>query len=176
MKKFINIMLVSVMMLASTACAAQNKNLGTSVLNGIDTTYHDVKNAISTVYNDGKEAATALYPEVKQAIVAIGKAIGVAAEHVYTVLVKKYVVIGVKWALMLLGGLVLIVIGGRALYKLTKDGKPITYSIIAPALSFLIGLYMMFTVNYDEMLMGLINPEYGAINYILEFSKEFINN
>jgi hypothetical protein len=33
---------------------------------------------------------------------------------------------------------------------------------------------MLFNVNYDDMLMGLINPEYGAINYILDFSKGLV--
>jgi hypothetical protein len=37
-----------------------------------------------------------------------------------------------------------------------------------------IGLVMMVNVNYDNMLMGLINPEYGAIDYILEYSKTII--
>ena len=61
-----------------------------------DTLYHDGKAVVSTVYNDAKAGASSIYPDVKSAIVSIGKAIGVAAEHVYGVLVKKYFVLGIK--------------------------------------------------------------------------------
>lgn len=175
MKKIISLLLITLLVGSTTFAKDQKENVGTSVLNGIDTVYHDTKSVVSTVYNDGKEAITTLYPEVKQAIVAIGKAIGIAAEHVYTVLIKKYVVIGIKWLLMFVCGIILLIIGSKTLYKLTKEGKPINYVIIAPSLLFLVGLFIVFKINYDEMLMGLINPEYGAMNYILEFSKEFIN-
>jgi hypothetical protein len=43
-----------------------------------------------------------------------------------------------------------------------------------PALCLIIGFFMIVNIDYDAMLMGLINPEYGAINYILEYSKELI--
>ena len=64
----------------------------------VDSVYHDGKAVVSTVYQDAKAGATTIYPDVKAAVVSIGKAIGVAAEHVYGVLVKKYFVLGVKEA------------------------------------------------------------------------------
>ena len=83
---FIMLLLVSAAVLAKTP-----ESVGTVLTNGIDTVYHDAKSAVSTIYSDGKEAVRALYPGIRDAISSIAKAIGVAAEHVYTVLVKQYV-------------------------------------------------------------------------------------
>lgn len=140
----------------------------------IDTVYHDGKAVVQTVYSDIKDGTSTIMPSVKDAVISIGKSIGVAAEHVYNVLVKKYVVMGVKELMIFIGGLILLIASSViCLRKTSKDG-PITYSIIAPTAMFLIGLIMMLNVNYDNMLMGLINPEYGAIDYILEYSKTLI--
>ena len=141
----------------------------------VDTVYHDGKTVIGTVYSDLKEGAVGLYPDVKEAVISIGKAIGVAAEHVYMVLVKKYVVIGVKQASICLLGLIALIVGLVMWKKATPKGQPITYRIIVPLLLMISGFITMCNVNYDEMLMGLINPEYGAINYILDYSKELLN-
>ena len=140
----------------------------------IDTVYHDGKAVVKTVYSDLKDGTSNIMPSVKDAVVSIGKSIGVAAEHVYNVLVKKYVVMGVKELMIFCGGLILLIVGLVIWLKKTSNNGPITYSLIAPSLMFLIGLIMMINVNYDNMLMGLINPEYGAIDYILEYSKTII--
>lgn len=137
----------------------------------IDTVYHDSKAVVQMVYSDIKGGTSNIMPSVKDAVVSIGKSVGVAAEHVYNVIVKKYVVMGVKELMIFVGGLILLIVGSViCLRKTSKDG-PITYPIIAPATIFLIGLIMMINVNYDNMLMGIINPEYGAIDYILGISS-----
>ena len=148
---------------------------GQIISSAMDTIHSDVKGAVSTVYNDGKELLGDIYPDVRSAIIQIGKAIGVAAEHVYTVLIKKYVVEGIKYLIILVGGLILLIIGGVSISKHIKAGKKLTYVLIMPALCLVIGLIMIMRVDYDAMLMGLVNPEWGAINYILEYSKELIN-
>ena len=52
--------------------------------------------------------------------------------------------------------------------------QAITYAVIVPLILMIIGICTVFSVDYDAMLMGLINPEYGAINYILEYTKGII--
>ena len=74
----------------------------------IDTVYHDGKAAVQTVYSDMKSGTSSLYPDVKKAVVSIANSLGVAAEHVYTVLVKKYIVLGVKELGIFLGAIVLL--------------------------------------------------------------------
>lgn len=138
----------------------------------VDSLYHDGKAVVGTVYNDAKEGFSNLYPDIKSAVMSIGHAIGVAAEHVYTVLVKKYFVLGVKQAGICLIGLIAFIWGILWWNKVTPKGQPISYRVILPFILFLGGIITMCNVDYDEMLMGLINPEYGAINYILEYTKE----
>ena len=140
----------------------------------VDTLYHDGKAVVSTVYGDIKEGATGIYPDVKAAIVSIGKAIGVAAEHVYGVLVKKYFVMGVKQAGICVIGLIALIVGFIGWKRATPVVQPITYRVIVPLIFIIVGLVTVYNVNYDEMLMGLINPEYGAINYILEYTKDIV--
>ena len=170
MKK-IALLMVAIMLSSVAFAAPQKKEFGQETMKSIDTVYHDVKDAVSTLYSDGKEVISTLYPEVKSAIVSIAKAIGVAAEHVYVVLVKNYVVTGVKWLILFIIGIGLVAFGGIVLYK-TKS--PITYRSVIPSLMLIFGIIVLFKIDYDSMLMGLINPEYGAINYILETSKNLI--
>jgi len=140
----------------------------------VDSVYHDGKAVVSTVYQDAKAGASSIYPDVKSAVVSIGKAIGVAAEHVYGVLVKKYFVLGVKEACIFVGGILTFLFGILYWRRYTKNGQPITYGIILPIILLCAGLGTIFSVDYDTMLMGIINPEYGAINYILEYTKGIV--
>lgn len=141
----------------------------------VDSVYHDGKVVVGTVYQDAKEGASAIYPDVKSAIISIGKAIGVAAEHVYGVLVKKYFVIGVKELCIFIGGLIMLLIGCIYWRKYSKDATPISYGLLMPLTLIIVGLVIVIKTDYDGMLMGLINPEYGAINYILEYTKGLVN-
>ena len=136
--------------------------------------YEDGVTAISTVYNDGKTAVSELAPEIKTAIIAIAQSLGVAVEHVYTVLVKKFVVDGVTQLIPFLIGLILLVLGWIKLDRYIKQTPAINWHILYPVLLLIVGIVCLVTVNYQTMLLGLINPEYGVINYILEYSKTFL--
>ena len=140
----------------------------------VDSVYHDGKSAINTLYSDGKAGLSNVYPDIRSAVISIGKAIGIAAEHVYGVLVKKYFVMGVKQLGICLIGFISFIIGIIMWKKATPVGQPITYRVIVPLVLFIGGICTMAHVDYNEMLMGLLNPEYGAINYILEYSKTLI--
>lgn len=146
--------------------------------NSISTIYNDTKETVKTVYNDSKDLASNLYPEIKEAVVSIAKGIGIAAEHLYGVLIKKYIVISIGLALKLLVGIILII---TPIIMVCKSRSPIKLKghegikLLCMLASFIIGLIISFGVNIEEMLMGIINPEYGAINYIIEYSKSVIH-
>ena len=140
----------------------------------VSVTHEDLKSITSTLYGDGKDAVMSLYPDIRSAVVAIGQAIGVAAEHVYTVLVKKFVVDGIVQLLPFLLGLILIGIGWWKLSKYLKEHERIEWHILYPAILLIAGTISLSCVDYNTMVMGLVNPEYGALNYILEYSKEMI--
>lgn len=173
MKKIFFIMLVFL----ATVSYAENK-LGSVLINdseaAISTLYNDGKEVVKTVYNDGKSAVSELYPDVKSAIVSIAEGIGVAAEHVYSVLVKSFVVKGVKELIIALFALFILGFGLYQFYKYVNNTKVINWKIIFPLLLCILGLFVGFKVNYDDLFMGLINPHFGAINYILEYAKDFV--
>lgn len=146
--------------------AAEGKNtFGEIAADGIETVYNDGKEAVATLYGDGKDVIKELYPDIKNALKSIGSAIGVAAEHVYTVLVKRYVVEGVTQLLIFIGSIVLLIFGIRGVNRFMKNESIITWKITFPIIFSMIGFIMLLCVNYNDMLMGLINPEYGVSLY-----------
>jgi hypothetical protein len=130
--------------------------------------------AVSTVYQDSKDVINNIAPEVKQALIDIAKALGVAVEHVYIVLVKKFVVDGVVQLIPFVLGIFLFVFGLIKFDKFVKNNKGITWHILFPTSLIIGGIITMVSVDYQTMLLGLINPEFGAINYIVEYSKSLI--
>lgn len=136
----------------------------------VDTLYHDGKALVSTIYNDTKSLTSTIYPDVKAAIAQIASAIGVAAEYVWAALVKSFVVKGAVEILHFVFALAFIIFGCILFFKNFKSTQ-ITWKIIPGIVVVLIGLIIACNVDYYTMLMGLINPEYGAIDYILKFVK-----
>ena len=136
----------------------------------IDTLYQDGKAVVSTIYNDTKSLTSTIYPDVKAAVAQIASALGVAAEYVWTALVKSFVVKGAVEVLHLVFALIFIILG-CVLFSKNFKSEQITWKIIPGIVVVIIGLIVASNVDYYTMLMGLINPEFGAINYILEFVK-----
>lgn len=185
MKRLFLFILVLGMGMTGFAAPQQKQNTLQTAKETVSTFHDDVKGAIttmhddvatitSTLYGDGKDVVTALYPDVKSAVVAIGKAIGVAAEHVYTVLVKKFVVDGIVQLLPFLLGLLLIGLGWYKLSKYLQSHEAIEWRILYPTILLFLGMVALSSVDYNTMVMGLVNPEYGALNYILEYSKTML--
>ena len=138
------------------------------------TLYNDAKEGVKTVYNDSKHLIKDAYPEVKAAVVSIAQSIGCAAEHVYTVLVKKYVVDGiVELIWMLLSG-ALFIYGFININNYIKNSEYLNLKLLFPVTYAITGIILLLNVDYQTMLMGLINPEWGAINYILEYTKTML--
>ena len=173
MKKLFFILLLFL----TTSVSAENKllnNIRTDSKELVSTIYNDSKNVVTTVYEDSKDAISELYPDVKSAIVSIAQGIGVASEHVYKVLVKKYVVTGIKELLLFVFFILIFISGVFFTAKYIKNNTCITWKLIPCVLMVILGLFTLSKVNYDDMLMGLINPEFGALNYILEYVKTMV--
>lgn len=191
MKKFIYILVMALM--PFTMFAKNNKtDLASAITEGvttihedintayndgktaIGTVYEDSKGIISTVYIDGKEFLKDAYPEVKEAIVSIAHSLGVAAEHVYGVLVKKYFTDGLTELGIFLAGIILLIVGWVKLDRYIKSKQAIDWHIIYPLTIAIVGGVILGNVHYHEMVINLFNPEWGAINYILDVSKTLI--
>ena len=174
MKKIFYMLLALFMLTPPLLAAPKKTEVPTEQKVTLSQVYEDGVTAISTVYNDGKTAVSELAPEIKAAIIAIAQSLGVAVEHVYIVLVKKFVVDGVVQLIPFLLGLALLILGWIKLEKFLRGNKTITWHIFYPILLLTIGIMSLISVDYQTMLLGLINPEYGVINYILEYSKTLL--
>ena len=174
MKKFIIFILLLCTTINVNAKESFGDKLRTDGKELASTLYNDGKDVVSTVYNDGKNAIVEMYPDVKSAIVSIAQGIGVAAEHVYTVLVKKYVVMGIKEVLIFSLGVILFLIGFISIWRYINNNKIMTWKLIPLIILTGSSVLIILSVNFDNMLMGLVNPEFGAINYILDYAKSFV--
>lgn len=178
MKKLFIIILSILVNLSVFSAEKSQKSAAATVhedlVGSVSTLYNDSKEAVTTIYSDGKTLLGEAYPEVKAALVMIAKSLGIAVEHVYMVLVKKYVVEGVAEAMFFVPGVLLVIIGLIRLRKYMVNNQPIKWGVLYPIGLLIVGFIFLGLVDYNKMLMGLINPEYGAINYILEYSKQMI--
>lgn len=188
MKKFISLLVVcllSITLFAKTNDAEIVKEASGNFVDAVSTVHQDVNTVVGTVYSDaksvtttlyedGKDFAKDLYPEVKAAVISIAKGLGVAAEHLYTVLVKKYVVEGLVQLIPFIIGLILVIVGWIKTEKYFKTAEKIKWQCLYPISLLVVGAITLSCVDYNTMFMGIINPEYGAINYILEYAKEMI--
>lgn len=174
MKRFLLCIAILGMAMFTFATKPAQETTGSTFKDAVATVHQDVKDITTTLYGDGKDAVSSLYPDVKQAIIAIGSAIGCAAEHVYIVLVKKFVVDGIVQLLPFILGLILIIIAWVKTGKYFKTHERINWHILYPLCLLIAGIISLACVDYNTMVMGLVNPEYGALNYILEYSKAMI--
>ena len=118
-----------------------------------------------------KNVLDTIYPDVKGAISEIAKGLGIAVEYTWTIIVKQYVVKGVTELLIFVLGLSIGIIGVVLLTKYIKNNEKITWKIIPSITLLIISIIAICNVNFHMMLQGLINPEFGAMSYILDFVK-----
>jgi len=119
-----------------------------------------------------------IYSDVKDALQGLGKALKVGAEHVYTVMVKQQVVNSFVW--LVIG--IIAIISFLIAYKQIKlvvwtdygDITKGTYNLILgigfTVLAVILSIGTLLSL--DTIIMGFVNPEYGALKDILDFVKK----
>jgi len=124
----------------------------------------------STALTAGK-----VYNDVKAGLSGLSQSLKVGAEYVFTIMVKQQVVEAISCLILLVLALFLIVNWFYA-YKSTERW----YNSDDPTLIGVVRVFQLFfgTVmvlislfNIDTIVMGFINPEYGAVKDIIEFVK-----
>lgn len=126
---------------------------------------------ISTAERVVDKYADKAYGAVKE----LANALKVPAEHVYTVLVKQAVVVSITWIITFI---ILIIISILCIKTISKYGiQNNDYEIDQRGMAGMIigiftgiGVIICFT-NIDIMVGGLLNPEYYAIQEILDTFK-----
>lgn len=172
------------------AVSATTKAVG----NAIDSGKAAVKTGIGVVDTSGNFRM--MYNDVKSGIAGLANGLKVGAEHVYMVLVKQQVVHAVSNLILVILFITLSAILSnlsRKTYKAhmiqcgydEKDAKNSNYRIdlddsakgiasvvlvVMSAIALIIGVVVLIS-SYDSIIMGFINPEYGAMKDILDFVK-----
>lgn len=135
-----------------------------------------------------------VYTDVKTGIAALASSLKVGAEHVYYILVKQQVVHAFTHIAVIIILLIASIIGYREARKAYKGHRELgiqsigqdnmrnwstdssSKGVLAVALTILT-IFIAFcciietSMNLDTIMMGLINPEYGAIKDIISIVK-----
>lgn len=112
-----------------------------------------------------------VYNDVKDGIMALSDGLKVGSEHVYKILVKQQVVNAVMYSIMLLLSIISLSVLYYRLKTIDheKDGHNIPITCFIGLFSSILTLVSLS--NLDIITTGFINPEYGAIEKILEIVK-----
>jgi uncharacterized membrane protein YuzA (DUF378 family) len=175
MKKFLIVLTLLFSQLAVGQTVASVIDSTKSVVsNAIDSTKTAVKKGIGIV--DTSSNFKMVYTDIKDGITALALGLRVGAEHVYMVLVKQQIVYAIVYLIIGLFALFLIVnwING---YKDTKQkwhddditGLGIIKTIQIAIAGVMLGVFLF---HIDNIVMGFVNPEYGAIQEIIDIVKD----
>lgn len=163
-----------------------------SLIKRNDSLIESLKSSVPEIPDSSQVTFSKVYSDVKGGIQGLAASLKVGAEHVYGILVKQQVVISVVYLVMLGISILLFVFsirrckkigwsaesyyeshwrdrGGFAAWKSDQFGfinVIVIVSTIVSCILFSVGMY-----HLDTIVMGIINPEYGAIQDIVSFVK-----
>jgi hypothetical protein len=130
---------------------------------------------LSDMADSSKLTFAKVYGDAKAGIAGLASALKVGAEHVYKVLVMQQVVKSFSWLACILIPLLLMIFLQKRLYEWANDNSDASDGMsYVPSGIFTIICCVVFTVGLchtDVILTGFINPEYGAIQDIFDFTK-----
>lgn len=122
-----------------------------------------------------KLTALKVYNDTKAGITGIAKALKAPVEHIYYILVKQQIVTAVVWGFLFIIAICFLFNFFKALKSTEEwtndyDASVLgVYRMIQGILSCILLIICLF--NIDNIVTGIINPEYGAIKDIMDFIK-----
>ncbi len=167
-------LLIVFMMLGFLAPAFAKVDSAKGVVTKVDTNSLTAKQ----VYNDLKSGTKDMSKDIKTALQSLGETLKVGSEHVYTVLVKQQIVWAIVYFLLLVFGIVALTLGYKFFGKTEFDGEDLkkgrVLDVIITVISFLGGLILVLIgiFHIPDMVTGFVNPEYGAMNDIVDWIKK----
>lgn len=175
MKKVLSILMVFGLLFTSQT-KAFNVSQTLDSVKSIATSIKD--SAVQSVKGvDTSSTFKAMYSDFKQGIVALASSLKVGAEHVYGVLVRQQVVYAIVYLVLSIIGFILI-LNWIKKYKDDKEEwvgneEPTGLGVIR-IIQIVVAFIMIFIgiVNIDLIMTGFINPEYGAIQDVIEMVKD----
>lgn len=149
----------------------------------IDSTKAGISSTVKAV--DTSSTFRMIYGDLKDGIFALGKSLKVGAEHVYVVFVKQQIVKAIAFLFLF----ILSLISGVLFYKQfgkiefekdrygskeVKEVRPFAFAVVFGIIS--VFTFLVFIFNIDNMIMGFVNPEYGAIKDVIDFVQGVASN
>jgi H+/Cl- antiporter ClcA len=152
----------------------------------IDSGKQAVKDGVKVI--DTSSNFKRIYGDIKDGISAIASGLKVGAEHVYVILIKQQIVASITGLLSIIVCIIIIYFLFKYAQKLYIKGveraSQTTYgswddnasgaSAIILYISgglLLIGTFVFTMTSIEDIVTGFVNPEYGAINEIIDFVK-----
>lgn len=130
-----------------------------------------------TPQDSTKVTFSQVYQDFKGALSGAADALKVGSEHVYAVLVRQQMVNAITYSFLICGLALISAILIRNAIKMAKDSNgEWEWDNNSPCIAFMViggffGLFasITFCVCIGDIIMGILNPEYGAIQEVREF-------
>lgn len=143
-----------------------------NVSNTIDTLSKSTKESIQ--YIDTSSNFKMIYSDIKSGLQGLALGLKVGVEHVYGILVKQQIVNSIVYLLVFILAIICTIICYKQWDKIEIDGygdpkevKPVAFTVVFGLLGLI--LMVIFVFSIDTIVMGFVNPEYGAIKEIMNF-------
>ncbi len=129
------------------------------------------------------ELTTEIVGKVESALNTLAAKIGVGVDHFWPLFVRQQFIEGVSWVSLIAVGLVILVgslITMKIIWPKCKweyDGSPVSpvglFFIIFAAISILLFLILTIgaSINADNIVSHLVNPEYQAFQDLMKMVK-----
>ena len=132
-----------------------------------------VKDGVAAVDTSGLYQS--MYNDIKIGINGLADALKVGAEHVYVILVRQQVVNSIADTVIILFLMVLLFTFAKPIYVwgIANTNKSDALSEVL-AFAILAGTVVMLGIwmgDINNIVMGFVNPEYGALQEIMEWTK-----
>ena len=174
-----------------SAVTAQNKDTSSNVYNSMKKNVKDIAQGVTSdtksllgsadsgfakLADSSKVSLGSVYSDIKTGIEGMAAALKVGAAHVYAVLVRQQIAKSVMILLVLITGIILL----RLAWKTSKsenwdeESNPQNGMAILNIVFWVIVTICIiyFVCRSQTFLTGFINPEFGAMNDIVDFVKE----
>lgn len=184
----LSLILVMSMLVFNTAFATDSKSIVSTIVDKskevVDSTISSVKSGVK--YVDTSSTFHTIYSDMKQGIAGVATALKIGAEHVYKVLVMQQVVYAICYLLCFIFGLILFAFAYKQYnvydkkwneFRKAGGGRYDDFfhiSVVFCIAGLLLGVifFVVGCVNIGNIVSGFVNPEYGAIQDIINFVKK----
>lgn len=142
--------------------------------------------ALQAAPDTAKVTWSKVYTDTKDALKGIGEALKIGSEHVYSILIKQQMVVSISYLIIiavlafLCTFLWKLFLRDRA--RMSKEGDSwyrdcvedhgVTVVYLILSVISTVAVAIVVGTNFERIITGFVNPEYGAIHTILDKLSE----